>query len=92
MISRLKVIASKLRIASIIQQGNLVNIKFHHTHKLTPQVLVGLSAAFERQMNIIGAETPTIVLKTRNSKALLLFRLQKILDEIKTMQESCSVV
>jgi transcription-repair coupling factor (superfamily II helicase) len=93
MISRLKVIASKLRIASIIQQGNLVNIKFHHTHKLTPQVLVGLSAAFERQMNIIGAETPTIVLKTRNSKGIkLLFRLQKILDEIKTMQESCSVV
>ena len=37
MISRLKVIASKLRIASIIQQGNLVNIKFHHTHKLTPK-------------------------------------------------------
>ena len=44
-------------------------------------------------MNIIGAETPTIVLKTRNSKGIkLLFRLQKILDEIKPMQESCSVV
>ncbi|MDD4569244.1 MAG: transcription-repair coupling factor, partial [Tepidanaerobacteraceae bacterium] len=40
MISRIKVVASKLRINSIIQQGNIINIKFHNTHKLTPQLLI----------------------------------------------------
>lgn len=53
MISRIKVVASKLRINSIIQQGNIINIKFHNTHKLTPQLLIRFKTVFERQINII---------------------------------------
>ena len=93
MISRIRVLAAKLGIGSIIQQGKVINMKFHNTDKLTPEMLLSIKAALSRQINIIGTKTPIIAVKSRGSKGIkLLLRLQKILDEIKAMQESCSVV
>jgi transcription-repair coupling factor (superfamily II helicase) len=93
MISRIRVLAAKLGIASIIQQGDIVNMKFFNTDKLTPEMLVSIKTVLNRQVNIIGTKTPTIAVKTRGSEGIkLLLRLQKILDQIKAMQESCSVV
>ena len=94
MISRIRVLAAKLQIASIIQQGDVINIKFcNNTDKLTPELLISIKTVLNRQVNIIGTKTPTIVAKTRGSTGTkLLLRLQKILEEIKAMQESCSVV
>jgi len=93
MISRIRALAAKLGIESIIQKGDIINMKFHETSKLTPQILMGIKAMLDRQINIIGTKAPTIAIKTRGSEGTkLLFRIQKILDEIKAMQESSGIV
>ena len=53
MISRIRVLAAKLGIGSIIQQGKVINMKFHNTDKLTPEMLLSIKAALSRQINII---------------------------------------
>ncbi len=92
-ISRIRVLAANLRIASIIQQGDIINIKFHDSNKLTPEMLLRIKTVMGSQVNIIGTKIPTIAVKTRSSVGIkLLLRLQKILEELKAMQEVCSVV
>lgn len=93
MISRIRVLAAQLGIESIIQKGDIINMKFHETSKLTPQLLMAINAVLDRQVNIIGTNAPTIAVKTRGNKSTkLLFRIQKILDEIMALQESGSIV
>jgi transcription-repair coupling factor (superfamily II helicase) len=92
-VSRVKVYAIKLKVSSIIQQGDVINIKFQDLGKLNPEVLLRISAAFEKQITILGSTTPVIALKTRGLKGLrLLLRLEKFLAEIRALQEACSVV
>lgn len=92
-VSRIKVYAIKLKVSSIIQQGDIINIKFQDLGKLNPEVLLRISAAFERQINILGSTAPVISFKTRGLKGLkLLLRLEKFLAEIRALQEASSVV
>lgn len=94
MISRIRVLAAKLGIASIVQQDDILNIKFHDNNdKITPELLIRIKTFFNRQINIMGTETPTIAIKVGGYKSVrLLVKLQKVLEKINTMQESCSVV
>ena len=93
MISRIRAQAAKLGIESIIQKGDMINIKFHEKSQLTPQLLVGIKAVLDRQVKIIGTNSPIIAVKTRGNEGIkLLMRLQKILDEIKAMQEKGGIV
>jgi len=71
----------------------MINIKFHEKSQLTPQLLVGIKAVLDRQVKIIGTNSPIIAVKTRGNEGIkLLMRLQKILDEIKAMQEKGGIV
>ncbi|HQE06126.1 MAG TPA: hypothetical protein PLJ57_07645, partial [Tepidanaerobacteraceae bacterium] len=93
MISRIRALAAGLGIESIIQKGDIVNMKFHKSSKLSPELLVAINLVLNRQVNIIGASTPTIAVKTRGNKGTkLLLRIQKILEEIRALQESGAVV
>jgi transcription-repair coupling factor (superfamily II helicase) len=92
-ISKIKVRARKLKIASIIQQGELIKFQFQNARALTPEMIFRLSAAFQKQLNFLGSTVPSFTLKTRGLEGYkLLSRIEKILDEMNTMQESCSVV
>jgi len=93
MISRLKVLARKLRIASIIQQEDTIQMKFCSADDITPEMLFKIKTVFGRQVNILGTSIPSLAFKTRNAKEIkLLLRLQKILDEMKALQESGVIV
>lgn len=93
MISRIRALAAKIGIESIIQKGDVINMKFHERSKLTPQLLVAIKTTLDRQIKIIGTNSPIIAVKTRGNKGIkLLFRLQKILEEIMAMQESDGIV
>ena len=92
-ISKLRVLATKLKIASIIQQGEVINIKFHESSQLTPEMLFRLKTMMANQVNIIGTENPTITIKTRgNQGTKMLLRLQKVLQDMDAMQQVCDVV
>ncbi|WP_422448450.1 transcription-repair coupling factor [Thermoanaerobacterium sp. DL9XJH110] len=92
-IARIKVLARRLRISGIIQQGDVINFKFQNSDALTPEMIFRLSAVFQKQVTFSGAAAPSFTLKTRGLEGFkLLLRIEKILNEMKTMQESCSVV
>ncbi|HHY03728.1 MAG TPA: transcription-repair coupling factor, partial [Thermoanaerobacterales bacterium] len=92
-ISRLKVLAKKLNISSIIQQGDMFICKFARDDSKTLEMLARFSAAFQKQITIMGTSTPAFTLKTRGLKGYrLLTRLEKILGEMESMQETYSVV
>jgi transcription-repair coupling factor (superfamily II helicase) len=93
MISRIRALAAGLGIESIIQKGDIVNMKFHKNSKLTAELLMAINVVLNRQVNIIGSSSPTIAVKTRGNKGTkLLLRIQKILEEIRALQESGAVV
>ncbi|NLC62683.1 MAG: transcription-repair coupling factor [Thermoanaerobacterales bacterium] len=89
-VSRIKVYAVKLKVSSIIQQGDVINIKFQ---KLDAETLLSIGSAFQKQLTILGSNTPTIAFKTRGCGGYkLLLRLEKFLFQIMTLHESASVV
>lgn len=86
-ISRLKALAKELEIVSIIQQEDVVNLKVQDEKTLSAENLLKLQAALSNKLKIIGTKIPTLVVKTRNLRSFkLLLRLEKILEEIKTIQ------
>lgn len=92
-ISRIKVLAKKLKIASIIQQGEFIRFQFQDAGALTPEMIFRLSTAFQKQVTFSGSNPPAFTLKTRNLEDYkMLVRIEKILNEMNTMQETCSVV
>jgi transcription-repair coupling factor (superfamily II helicase) len=92
-VSRIKVYANRLKISSIIQQGDVINMKFQDYGKLSPEVMLRISAAFEKQITILGSTTPTISYKTRGQVGYkLLLRIEKFLADIRALQEACGVV
>ncbi|MDI3481210.1 MAG: hypothetical protein PWQ97_865 [Tepidanaerobacteraceae bacterium] len=92
-ISRIKVLARKLKITSITQQGEIVRFQFRDSQTLSPEMLLKLSEAFQKQLIFANGSVPAINFKTRGMDGYkLLARIEKILDEMNTMQESCGVV
>jgi len=92
-ISRIKVRARKLKIASIIQQADFIRFQFRDVQALTPEMIFRLSAAFQKQLTFLGSSVPAFNFRTRGLESYkLLLRIGKILDEMNTMQETCSVV
>ena len=67
--------------------------KFARDDSKTLEMLARFSAAFQKQITIMGTSTPAFTLKTRGLKGYrLLTRLEKILGEMESMQETYSVV
>lgn len=92
-IARIKVLARQLRISSIIQQQDVVNFKFQDEESLKPEMIFALASMFKKQVIFSGTSVPSFTLKTRGlSEIKLLLRIEKILDEMKSMHETCSVV
>ncbi|MCR4432359.1 MAG: transcription-repair coupling factor [Tepidanaerobacteraceae bacterium] len=92
-ISRIKVLARKLKITSINQQGEIIRFQFRDAQALTPETIFRLSEVFQKQIVFTSSSVPAFSLRTRGMEGYkLLTRIEKLLDEMNTMQESCSVV
>lgn len=92
-ISGIKVLARKLKITSIIQQADGVKFQFQSADSITPEMIFRLSTAFQKTIVFMGTTVPAFLYKVRGLKGYkLLKRIEKILDEMNTMQESCGVV
>lgn len=93
MISRIRALAAELGIESIIQKGDIINVKFHKSSQLTPELLMAINTVLNKQVNIVGTSSPTLAVRTRGHKGIkLLLRIQKILEEIRALHESHRVV
>jgi len=88
-ISGIKVLAKKLKITSIIQQADGIKFQFQGPDSLSPEMIFKLSTAFQKNITFLRTAVPSFIYKIRGLKGYkLLKRIEKILDEMNTMQES----
>ncbi|TYP50865.1 transcription-repair coupling factor [Thermosediminibacter litoriperuensis] len=82
-IARLKVLAKKLKLSSIIQQNDLITFKFQSAYAMSPEQFFALSTAFQNRVNFLGTTVPAFTFKVRNMSGHKLFlRIQKLLEEM----------
>ncbi|MCG0275798.1 MAG: transcription-repair coupling factor [Thermosediminibacteraceae bacterium] len=82
-IARLRVLAKKLKLSSIIQQNDVIIFKFQSANVLSPEQFLALSAAFRGKVNFQGTTVPAFTFKVRNLEGHRLFlKIQNVLEEM----------
>ncbi|MFO7153142.1 MAG: transcription-repair coupling factor [Bacillota bacterium] len=82
-VARLRVLAKKLKLSSIIQQTDAVVFKFQSAGALSPEQFLALREAFKNKVTFQGTAVPSFIFKIRNLAGYkLLFKIAEVLREM----------